>query len=136
LSNVNSEEFDNSDVIGLESTNVITRLHSDSMRLGAHRIILNPFSSVFDLYKSDIIYERHRHRYAVNTQYIPLLHQNGMVFTGKSEEGLPEILELPKYHHPFFMAMQAHPEYKSRINRPSPVFTGFIEAALQHSIRV
>ena len=100
-----------------------------TMRLGASPIVLQKNTMAYNLYGSDIIFERHRHRYEVNLEYLPLLVQNGIVFSGKTQDGLRmETLELPERF--FFFATQFHPEFKSRPGRPDPAFYGFIKAAL------
>jgi len=77
-----------------------------------------------------MIEERHRHRYEVNPEYIEMAEDNGLVFSGKSPDGiLMEIAELPKKVHPFFVASQFHPEFKARPLDPHPLFTEFIKAA-------
>ncbi|GAG67404.1 unnamed protein product, partial [marine sediment metagenome] len=90
--------------------------------------ILKKGSLVQKLYEKNKIYERHRHRYEVNPDYIKLLEGKGLVFSGRSPDGvLMEFMELPK--HPYFVATQAHPEFKSRPMTPSPLFTGLIKTA-------
>lgn len=101
-----------------------------TMRLGSYKALVS--GKVAELYGSNIIYERHRHRYEVNPDYHKLLEDNGMVISGKSEDGrLVEFIELPK--HKFFIATQAHPEFNSNILKPSPLFDGFIKACLNFS---
>ena len=101
-----------------------------TMRLGAYPAILKKGSLVQKLYGKTKIYERHRHRYEVNPNYIEILEKHGMVFSGKSPDGiLMEYLELP--NHPYFIATQAHPEFKSRPLQPSPVFDGLIKAGIK-----
>ena len=79
------------------------------------------------------ITERHRHRYEVNPAYVPILEQKGLVFSGYHERHdgtrLMEFLELPE--HPFFIATQAHPEFKSRLGNPNPLFLGFVKACVE-----
>ena len=100
-----------------------------TMRLGASPIALQKNTLAYTLYGMDTIYERHRHRYEVNPEYIPLLVQRGLLFSGKTPDGLRmEILELPEKY--FFLATQFHPEFKSRPGRPDPAFYGFVKAAL------
>lgn len=100
-----------------------------TMRLGAHEIRIAKNTKAFEIYRKERIYERHRHRYEVNPHYIPKLLKAGLKFSGKSSDGRRmEILELPK--HPFFLATQFHPEFKSRPGRPAPVFNSFIRAAI------
>jgi CTP synthase len=100
-----------------------------TMRLGAYTALLKKGSLVQSLYKSSEASERHRHRYEVNPDYHQLLTEKGMVFSGLSEDGrLVEFIELPD--HKFFAATQAHPELKSRMEFPSPLFYGFVSACL------
>ena len=100
-----------------------------TMRLGAYTALLEKGSLVQSLYKSSEASERHRHRYEVNPDYHQLLTEKGMVFSGLSEDGrLVEFIELPD--HKFFAATQAHPELKSRMEFPSPLFYGFVSACL------
>ncbi|AZA11359.1 CTP synthase [Corynebacterium gerontici] len=104
-----------------------------TMRLGAYPARLVPESVVAELYGSENVSERHRHRYEVNNEFIEQIHQgSGIEFTGFSPDGtLVEFVEYPREHHPFMVATQAHPEYKSRPTRPHPLFAGLINAALQ-----
>ena len=82
------------------------------------------------LYGEEVIHERHRHRYEVNNDYREVLQQHGMLLAGQSPDGrIVEMIELPE--HPWFIGTQAHPELKSRPNRPHPLFRGFVEAALK-----
>jgi CTP synthase len=100
-----------------------------TMRLGAYTALLQKGTIVQSLYKSSEASERHRHRYEVNPDYHQLLTEKGMVFSGSSEDGrLVEFIELPD--HKFFAATQAHPELKSRMEFPSPLFYGFVRACL------
>ena len=101
-----------------------------TLRLGSYPCVLDKSSKAFALYGDETIYERHRHRYEVNNDYRGLLVSHGMKLSGLSPDGrIVEMCELPE--HPFFVATQAHPELKSRPNRPHPLFRGFIAAALQ-----
>ena len=99
-----------------------------SMRLGASPIYLKEGTLVYSLYKKSPVYERHRHRYEVNPDYLSKLEEAGLVISGLSERGLVEFIELPRSEHPFFVGSQPHPEYTSRPLRPSPVFMGFLSA--------
>ncbi|MFA5791434.1 MAG: CTP synthase [Candidatus Paceibacterota bacterium] len=102
-----------------------------SMRLGAYDCRLTKGTVAFDAYKKPIISERHRHRYEVNPKYVPDLEKAGLVFSGRSPDGvLMEIAELPKKVHPFYLGTQFHPEFKSRPLNPHPLFTSFIKASL------
>ncbi len=101
-----------------------------TMRLGAQPIIIKEGTLAYSLYKKKKIYERHRHRYEVNPEYIDLLEKNGLVFSGIAEDKIRmEILELPE--HPYFIASQFHPEFKSRPLKPAPLFYGFIKSAIE-----
>ena len=99
-----------------------------TMRLGQYPCVLNPESKSFALYQSSMIYERHRHRYEVNNDYRDELTAHGMMLAGTSPDNhIVEMIELPD--HPWFVAAQFHPEFKSRPNRPHPLFRGFVTAA-------
>ena len=102
-----------------------------TLRLGSYPCVLDKDSKAFSLYGEETIYERHRHRYEVNNDYRAVLTEKGMKLSGLSPDGrIVEMCELPD--HPFFLATQAHPELKSRPNRPHPLFKGFVEAALKN----
>ncbi len=102
-----------------------------TLRLGSYPCILNKDSKAFQLYESELIHERHRHRYEVNNDYRNDLTANGMKLSGISPDGrIVEMIEIPS--HQFFVATQAHPELKSRPNRPHPLFLGFVEAAINN----
>jgi CTP synthase len=103
-----------------------------TMRLGAQAVGLAEGTRARELYGESVIFERHRHRYEVNNLYREQLTQAGLVVCGTYEEGrLVEIVELPD--HPWFVASQFHPEFKSRPTRPAPLFRGFVGAALARS---
>ncbi|RMF55095.1 CTP synthase [Candidatus Woesearchaeota archaeon] len=98
-----------------------------TMRLGSWPATLKKGTKVHSLYKKDLVNERHRHRYEVNPEYIKILEDNGLLFSGQSpDRKLMEFMELPG--HIFFIATQAHPEFKSRIMKPAPLFDGFVKA--------
>ena len=100
-----------------------------TLRPGTYECRLDPSSKAYKLYGSELIQERHRHRYEVNNDYRVVLSDKGMLLSGLSPDGrIVEMVEIPS--HPFFLATQAHPELKSRPNRPHPLFKGFIEAAI------
>jgi len=100
-----------------------------TMRLGSYPAILKEGTKTFALYGKPEVYERHRHRYEVNPDFVEDLEKGGLVFSGHSPDGvLMEFLEIPS--HPFFIATQAHPEFKSRPMKPAPVFDGFLKAAI------
>ena len=101
-----------------------------TLRLGAYPCILQENTKAFALYGCKSISERHRHRYEVNNEYRDMLSKNGMVLSGLSPDGrIVEMIELSD--HPFYVATQAHPEFKSRPDAPHPLFAGLIEAALK-----
>ncbi|HEX2582392.1 MAG TPA: CTP synthase [Dongiaceae bacterium] len=103
-----------------------------TMRLGAYPCYLAKGSQVRAIYGRDLINERHRHRYEVNIHYRDALEKAGLRFSGMSPDGiLPEIVEYPD--HPWFIGVQYHPELKSRLFDPHPLFVSFIEAALHQS---
>jgi CTP synthase len=102
-----------------------------TMRLGAQECLLEPSSLAAECYDAERISERHRHRYEFNPEYRSQFTEEGMHLSGLSPDGnLVEIVELAD--HPWFLAVQFHPEFKSKPNRTHPLFSGFIEAALQH----
>ncbi|HTR81494.1 MAG TPA: CTP synthase [Bacteroidota bacterium] len=102
-----------------------------TMRLGAYPCIIQKKTKAHQAYRKELIYERHRHRYEVNNKFRKKLSENGMVFSGLSpDNSLVEIIELPS--HPWFVAGQFHPELKSRLLNPHPLFRDFVKAALVH----
>ncbi|WGF86345.1 CTP synthase [Marinivivus vitaminiproducens] len=103
-----------------------------TMRLGSYPCELRDGSLARDIYGQDLIHERHRHRYEVNINYKDRLEEAGLLFSGMSPDGrLPEIVELPG--HPWFVGVQFHPELKSRLFEPHPLFASFIGAAVTQS---
>jgi CTP synthase len=108
-----------------------------TMRLGAYPCKIKPGTLAFKVYKTNAISERHRHRYEFNNKYRRLLERGGMIFSGiYPDKNLVEIVELPKVNgkpHPYFIAVQYHPEFKSKPDRPHPLFRDFIKAALKVS---
>ena len=103
-----------------------------TLRLGSYPCVLNKESKAYKLYGKEEIHERHRHRYEVNNDYRDALTQNGMLLSGLSPDGrIVEMVELKE--HPWFIGTQAHPELKSRPNKPHPLFKGFVEASLEYS---
>ncbi len=103
-----------------------------TMRLGAYEAKLAGNSVAASIYDSQVISERHRHRYEVNVHYRDRLEAEGLIFSGMSPDGLlPEIVERPD--HPWFIGVQFHPELKSKPFDPHPLFAGFIAAALRQS---
>ena len=100
-----------------------------TMRLGAYEAHLEVGTLVHSLYQSPVVSERHRHRYEVNPEYHQIIEEKGMRFSGRSQDGrLVEFIELPDLK--FFVATQAHPELKSRMELPAPLFYGFVKACL------
>ena len=102
-----------------------------TMRLGAWDCDLKLGSAVRDIYKAESIKERHRHRYEFNSKYKDQMEAAGMVATGLNPDtGLVEIVEIPS--HPWFVGVQYHPEYKSTVANPHPLFVAFVKAALNY----
>lgn len=107
--------------------------YGGSMRLGSYECFLKRASLAKSLYKSDVIVERHRHRFEVSPIFIERIEDAGLIFSGVSPDGtLMEIIELSKKAHPFFVGCQFHPEFQARPLSPHPLFTGFINAALEY----
>lgn len=101
-----------------------------TMRLGEYECVLRPKSHIATAYNhAKIIKERHRHRYEANPAYRSLLEKNGMVISGESKSGLIEAIELEK--HPFFIGVQFHPEFTSRLQAPNPIILAFVKKALE-----
>jgi len=102
-----------------------------TMRLGAYDAVLVPGSIVAEVYGTERVSERHRHRYEVNNGYRAQLEEAGLVVSGVSpDRSLVEFIELPRETHPYYVGTQAHPEFKSRPTRAHPLFAGLIGAAL------
>ena len=137
LAGANSSEFDPHTphpVIDLmdEQRDVIDM--GGTMRLGIYPARIEPCSIVSAAYGEEVIYERHRHRYEVSNKHRPRLEEMGLVCSGTSPDGrLVEFVELPTDKHPFFVATQAHPEFKSRPDRPHPLFAAFVKAASERA---
>jgi CTP synthase len=119
------------DIMPEQKEKIARRDYGGSMRLGAYPAYLKPGTIARGVYKSELIEERHRHRYEVNPAYIERLEKAGLVFSGVSpDRRLMEIAELPKEEHPFFVGTQFHPELQARPLSPHPLFTAFIKASL------
>lgn len=136
LEEANSTEMDKNTphpVINLmEEQKNITNM-GGTMRLGAWKCDIKAGSIVSDIYSDETIQERHRHRYEYNDHYRDALENAGMKATGiNPETGLVEIIEIPA--HPWFVGVQYHPEYRSTVESPHPLFVGFVKAAYEHSI--
>ena len=102
-----------------------------TLRLGSYPCKLDKTSKSYELYGTEEIHERHRHRYEVNNDFRTVLTDKGMSLVGISPDGrIVEMVEIKD--HPFFIGTQAHPELKSRPNRPHPLFKGFVEASVKH----
>jgi CTP synthase len=107
-----------------------------TMRLGADPVKLHDGTRIRELYAEPVIYERHRHRYEVNNHLRRRLEAAGLVFSGTSpDDRLVEVIELPAERHPFFVASQYHPEFKSRPERPAPLFREFVGAVRAYAER-
>jgi CTP synthase len=136
LERANSSEVDENTphpVIDLMSGQRSVTRKGGTMRLGAYPCVVREDSLAFRVYGKRKISERHRHRYEVNNAYRETLAQHGLIFSGLSpDESLVEMIELAQ--HPWFLASQFHPEFKSRPLDCHPVFKGFIKAALQHKV--
>jgi CTP synthase len=103
-----------------------------TMRLGAQAVEVAAATQARSAYGEPVIHERHRHRYEVNNHYRPRLEEAGLTVSGTYQEGrLVEIVELPD--HPWFVASQFHPEFKSRPTRPAPLFREFVGASLERA---
>ncbi len=134
LSGANSSEFDATTqypVVDILAGQDLDRL-GGTMRLGAYPCKLKPGSKAAQAYGAELVYERHRHRYEVNPRLRRKLEDAGLVCSGESPDGtLVEIIELPD--HPWFVAGQFHPEFKSRPDRPHPLFKDFVGASLERA---
>lgn len=135
ISDANSTEMDlntppNPVIDLMEEQKAITD-KGGTMRLGAWSCDLKMGSAVRNIYKSESIKERHRHRYEFNSDYKTQIEAAGMIATGLNPDtGLVEIIEIPS--HPWFVGVQYHPEYKSTVANPHPLFVAFVKAALKH----
>jgi len=131
----NSTEFDlftNAPVIDFMPDQRQMEDKGGTMRLGLYPARLLPGSKAHEAYGDEVIYERHRHRFEVNNEYRDALERNGMLLSGQSPDGrLVEIVELRD--HPWFVASQFHPEFRSRPDRPHPLFTAFVKAAITYA---
>ena len=102
-----------------------------TMRLGTYPCLLVPGSLARRAYGTALVHERHRHRYEFNSQYERALTEHGLLISGRSPDGkFAEIAELPG--HPWYLAVQFHPEFKSKPTRPHPLFAAFVEASYEH----
>lgn len=118
-------------VISLMSEQKNVSAKGGTMRLGAYKCHLTPGSKVAEAYRTERISERHRHRYEFNNEFLEDFEQHGMKATGKNPEtGLVEVVEIPD--HPWFVGAQFHPEYKSTVDNPHPLFVAFVKAVLDN----
>lgn len=135
LKNANSTEFDKNTeykVVDLMEEQKNIAGYGATMRLGSYPCKITEGTLANKLYKKDLILERHRHRFEVNSEFKDILTKNGLVISGTSPDGLlAEIIEIPQ--NDFFVACQFHPEFKSRPQNPHPLFLGFINAALKNN---
>ena len=135
LKGANSTEFDKNakhKVVYILPSQKGTRKKGGTMRLGACECMIMPKSSIaYKAYGSTRISERHRHRYEINNRYLPIFQKNGMVASGKSPDG--NLVEMLEWKGQFGIGTQAHPELKSRLEAPAPLFKSFLNAALLHS---
>ncbi len=119
-------------VIDLLETQKSVHYLGGTMRLGAYPCEIKENTLAYKIYNQKLIYERHRHRYEFNNEYTDVFVKNGMLFSGiNPEKGLVEIMELKD--HPFFIGVQFHPEYKSTVENPHPLFIHFIKAAIENN---
>lgn len=124
------------DIMDSQKERIKKSEYGGSMRLGSYKCQLKSKSIAQSLYKSDMIVERHRHRFEVNPLFIKDLENAGIIFSGISpDKTLMEIMELPRSVHPFFIGCQFHPEFQARPLKPHPLFNGFIKASLEHKKR-
>jgi CTP synthase len=105
------------------------------MRLGLYEAKLQPGSIVAEVYEAELVSERHRHRYEVNNSFREQISAAGLVFSGTSpDDHLVEYVELPREVHPYYVATQAHPEFRSRPTKAHPLFKGLVVAALERQL--
>ena len=135
LPQANSVEFDpdaKENLIDMMSEQKKVKDLGGTLRLGAFGAQLEPGSKIAGIYGTQVISERHRHRYEVNNSYLKLLQEKGLVISGKNPElDLVETIELKD--HPWFIGVQYHPEFKSKPTKPHPLFVSFVEAAFEYS---
>jgi len=140
----NSTEFDNKtanpvialitewqDISGEAQERSVSSDLGGTMRLGAQDVMLKPHTKIREIYASDTIQERHRHRYEFNNNFMSEMESKGIVFSGLSSDNLVETIEVPE--HPWFVATQFHPEFTSNPRTGHPLFTSFVEAARMHA---
>jgi CTP synthase len=132
LSSANSTEIDKdteTPIIDIIEGHQERLAKGKTMRLGKYKAVLKENSRVYELYNNKEVYERHRHHYEINPEYHKVLEDNGLILSGLSEDKvLVEFIEIPE--HKFFIATQSHPELKSSLENPAPLFYGFVKACL------
>lgn len=138
LKDANSEEVDKNSphpvihILPEQAKKLAEGDFGGSMRLGSYEAELKEGTIAHNLYNSTLITERHRHRLEVNQEYVKALEEHGLIISGiNPQRNLVEFIELPTTVHPFFLATQAHPEFKSRFMHPSPPFKGLIQKAIE-----
>ncbi|MEM4389720.1 MAG: CTP synthase (glutamine hydrolyzing) [Candidatus Micrarchaeia archaeon] len=135
LKDANSTEFDASTkhpVIDLLPEQRQITEKGATMRLGSYPCRLKPGTKAFEAYGKELIAERHRHRYEVNPAYIRMLEESGLVISGTCE-GRPDIVEVVEWPSGWGVATQAHPEFKSRLEKPAPLFVAFLKEAMRRA---
>jgi CTP synthase len=131
LEGANSQELDpetKHPVVALAPSQDLKRGYGGTLILGSRRILIEPGTLAWRIYGTREVYERHRHRYTINSKYISLLESAGLKVSGYSEEGYSEIIELKD--RVFFFGVQFHPEFNSKPLNPSKVYLGFLNALL------
>lgn len=128
-----NDDTNNAVIAMMEEQKNITQM-GGTMRLGAYDCSVKKGSKAYEVYGNETISERHRHRYEFNSKYLADFEKGGMIATGTNPQtGLVEIMEIPE--HPFFMGVQFHPEYKSTVENPHPLFAALVKAAKDHARR-
>ena len=134
LKNAGSSEFSNYSpnvIIGMDEC--IDSHLGGTMRLGSYKIQLNQKSKIKDIYETNVIFERHRHRYMVDNLYSHTFQDAGFSITGRcSTKGLIEVMELGKEQHPWYIGCQYHPEYRSSPFKPHPLFVSYVQECIQN----
>ena len=135
LEDASSKEFDalcKNPIIDLmvDQKSIINK--GGTLRLGNYECKLQKNTLAYEDYQSEMILERHRHRYEFNNEYRSILAEKGLIFSGiNPQSNLVEIIELPKQMHPHFIACQFHPEFKSRPTKSHPLFDSFVKASIE-----
>ena len=135
LKNAHSTEM-NADtcdaVISMMEEQKKIKMIGGTMRLGSYPCVIKEGTLAEKIYKTNLVNERHRHRYEFNNEYLEQFENNGMIASGTNiETGLVEIMEIPS--HPFFIGVQYHPELKSTVEKPAPLFVSFVAAMKEYN---